>query len=84
MLCLILCKTYYYILYFCVLYVCCSCYVVFVVFACVAVDCLDVTPFWFGCIAVLSMCGDYECSVYLSLLSRWGEDCVVLSGMWFV
>lgn len=45
---------------------------------------LATTLFWVGCIAVLSMCGDYEHSMWLVLLFRKEGECMLLSGMEFV
>jgi hypothetical protein len=54
---LVICKRYN--IFFCYYCLC------FVLLICVGVACLDTTSYWVGCIAVLFMWGDYECSMWL-------------------
>jgi hypothetical protein len=63
----VICEILLYIIHsyvFCVIYV----YFVlhrFVILICAAMPCLNTTPYGVDYVAVLSMCGDYECTVWL-------------------
>jgi hypothetical protein len=77
----IVCKRYFiyciFCVYSCLMFVLCS----FAVLTCVAVACLRTTPYCAGFVTVLSVCGDYECSMWLVLLFKEGTG--VCAADWY-